>query len=93
MLHFRSLTGDTESMAVMRDFMARGYAASIASEHLAQLKAENDSADVPSEEMTPAQYQELAPRYNGRPYWQTDDAQAYGRGFKNNLAEARSALR
>ncbi|MER7675877.1 hypothetical protein [Streptomyces sp. NPDC096934] len=65
----------------------------IASEYLAQLKAESEFADVPAEEMTPAQYQELAARYNGGPYWQTDDAQAYGRGFTNNLDEARNALR
>ncbi len=49
----------------------------IASEYLAQLKAESEFADVPAEEMTPAQYQELAARYNGGPYWETDDAQAY----------------
>lgn len=39
----------------------------IASEYLAQLKAESEFADVPAEEMTPAQYQELAARYNGGP--------------------------
>ncbi|MEN1889095.1 hypothetical protein ACFY1B_23015 [Streptomyces mirabilis] len=65
----------------------------IASEYLAQLKAESEFATVPAEEMTPAQYQELAARYNGGPYWQTDDAQAYGRGFTNHLDEARNALR
>jgi hypothetical protein len=65
----------------------------IASEYLAQLKAESEFADVPAEEMTPAQYQELAARYNGGPYWETDDAQDYGRGFANNLDEARNALR
>ncbi|WP_425247069.1 hypothetical protein [Streptomyces sp. NEAU-NA10] len=65
----------------------------IASEYLAQLKAESEFADVPAEEMTPAQYQELAARYNGGPYWETDDAQAYGRGFTNDLNEARNALR
>ncbi|GAA0632092.1 hypothetical protein GCM10009535_04680 [Streptomyces thermocarboxydovorans] len=48
---------------------------------------------MPAEEMTPAQYQELAARYNGGPYWRTDDAQAYGRGFMNNLNDARNALR
>ncbi|WP_326773032.1 hypothetical protein [Streptomyces sp. NBC_01445] len=65
----------------------------IASEYLAQLKAESEFADVPAEEMTPAQYQELAARYNGGPYWEGDDAQAYGRGFTNNLDDARNALR
>ena len=34
----------------------------IASEYLAQLKAESEFADVPADEMTPAQYQELAAR-------------------------------
>ncbi|MFJ1568157.1 hypothetical protein ACIOG8_28755 [Streptomyces erythrochromogenes] len=64
----------------------------IASEYLAQLKAESSFADVPAERMTPAQYQELAARYNGGPYWQTGDAQAYGRGFTYKLDEARQAL-
>ncbi|MFJ4690360.1 hypothetical protein [Streptomyces sp. NPDC088766] len=65
----------------------------IASEYPAQLKAESEFTDVPAEEMTPAQYQELAARYDGGPYWQTDGAQAYGRGFAHNLDEARNALR
>lgn len=65
----------------------------IASEYLAQLKAESEFANVPAGEMTPAQYQELASRYNGGPYWKSGDAQAYGRGFMNNLNDARSALR
>lgn len=64
----------------------------IASEYLAQLKAESSFADVPADQMTPAQYQELAARYNGGPGWQTDDAQAYGRGFGYNLDQARQAL-
>ncbi|MYZ08786.1 hypothetical protein GT028_15575 [Streptomyces sp. SID2999] len=65
----------------------------IASEYLAQLKAESEFADVPAEEMTPAQYQELAARYNGGPYWQDSQAQGYGRGFMNNLNDAKGALR
>lgn len=64
----------------------------IASEYLAQLKAESSFADVPADQMTPAQYQELAARYNGGPGWRTDDAQAYGRGFGYNLDQARRAL-
>jgi hypothetical protein len=64
----------------------------IASEYLAQLKAESSFADVPADQMTPAQYQELAARYNGGPGWQTDDAQAYGRGFNHNIDDARQAL-
>ena len=65
----------------------------IASEYLAQLKAESEFAHVPPEEMTPSQYQELAARYNGGPYWAGPDAQAYGRGFNNDIENAREALR
>ncbi|MCM1967917.1 hypothetical protein [Streptomyces sp. G1] len=64
----------------------------IAAGYLAQLKAESEFADVPAQEMTPAQYQELAARYNGGPYWQGEDAQAYGRGFARDLDDARRAL-
>ncbi|MCX4588164.1 transglycosylase SLT domain-containing protein [Streptomyces sp. NBC_01481] len=39
----------------------------IASEYLAQIKAESGFADVPPEQMTRAQMQELAARYNGGP--------------------------
>ncbi|MEV8419628.1 hypothetical protein [Streptomyces niveus] len=48
---------------------------------------------MPPDEMTPAQYQELAARYNGGPYWAEEDAQGYGRGFTNHLDNARDALR
>ncbi|MER6721437.1 hypothetical protein [Streptomyces halstedii] len=65
----------------------------IASEYLAMLKEESSFADVPADEMTREQRQELAARYNGGPYWQNDDAQAYGRGFDKNLDQARSALK
>ncbi|MFC7920644.1 lysozyme family protein [Streptomyces cinereoruber] len=65
----------------------------IASEYLAQLKAESSFADVPPEQMTRAQMQELAARYNGGPYYETDAAQAYGRGFGNRLDQAREAMR
>ncbi|MFB7967938.1 MULTISPECIES: hypothetical protein [Streptomyces] len=64
----------------------------IASGYLAQLKAESEFADVPADKMTPAQYEELAARYNGGPYWEGDQAQAYGRGFGNHLENARDAL-
>ncbi|MFJ9880499.1 hypothetical protein ACIQRN_13300 [[Kitasatospora] papulosa] len=53
----------------------------IASEYLAQLKAESSFTDVPAEETTRAQYEELAARYNGGLGRQTEDAQADGRGF------------
>ncbi len=58
-----------------------------------QPKTESGFADVPADQMTPRQYQELAARYNGGPYWQSDDAQRYGRGFLNNVGDAREALR
>ena len=64
----------------------------ITSEYLATLKAESEFADVPADQMTAAQYQELAARYNGGPYWQSGDAQAYGRRFTSNLDDAQQAL-
>jgi hypothetical protein len=64
----------------------------IASEYLAQLKAESGFADVPPEQMTRAQMQELAARYNGGPYYEDPHAQAYGRGFDNNVDQAKEAL-
>ncbi|MET9295408.1 hypothetical protein [Streptomyces sp. NPDC003077] len=64
----------------------------ITSSYLAQLKAESSFADVPSDEMTPTQYRELAARYNGGPYWESDQAQAYGRGFMKHLGKAKEAL-
>ncbi|WP_199547262.1 hypothetical protein [Streptomyces sp. N35] len=65
----------------------------IASEYLKMLKEESGFADVPAEEMTREQRQELAARYNGGPYWQNDQAQAYGRGFDRNLDDARGAIK
>ncbi len=65
----------------------------LASEYLARLKAESGFADVPADEMTREQMQELAARYNGGPYWQSDAAQGYGRAFDGELDEARAALR
>ncbi|GAA0666333.1 hypothetical protein GCM10009535_52630 [Streptomyces thermocarboxydovorans] len=64
----------------------------IASEYLAQLKAESGFADVPPEQMTREQMQELAARYNGGPYYQDPGAQAYGRGFDRKLDDAKEAL-
>lgn len=87
-----SLTGHQRAI-VEESLQDPGQNIFIASGYLAQLKAESDFADVPAEEMTPAQYQELAARYNGGPYWEGDQAQAYGRGFGNHLENARDALR
>ncbi|WP_329029646.1 MULTISPECIES: hypothetical protein [unclassified Streptomyces] len=39
------------------------------------------------------QRRELAARYSGGPDWQNESTQAYGRGFDENLDEARSALK
>ncbi|MFD9607972.1 hypothetical protein ACFWWS_01235 [Streptomyces sp. NPDC059083] len=64
----------------------------IAAEYLAQLKAESEFEDVPPEQMTPEQRQELAARYNGGPYWRGEDAQAYGRAFARDVDEAKGAL-
>lgn len=64
----------------------------IASEYLAQLKAESAFADVPPDQMTRAQMQELAARYNGGPYYESDAAQRYGRGFDRDVDDAKGAL-
>ncbi|WP_030729329.1 lytic transglycosylase domain-containing protein [Streptomyces sp. NRRL S-237] len=65
----------------------------IASEYLAQLKAESGFADVRPEDMTREQMRELAARYNGGPYYESSGAQAYGRMFDGNLDDAGRALR
>ncbi|GAA3112408.1 hypothetical protein GCM10017687_26600 [Streptomyces echinatus] len=65
----------------------------IASEYLARLKAESGFADVPPEQMTRAQMQELAARYNGGPCYEDPNAQGYGRGFDRKLDDAKEALR
>ncbi|NUK05786.1 hypothetical protein HRW20_33065 [Streptomyces lunaelactis] len=49
-------------------------------------------ADVPPEQMTRAQMQELAARYNGGPYYESEDAQGYGRGFDRKVDQAKEAL-
>ncbi len=65
----------------------------IASEYLAQLKAESGFADVPPEDMTREQMQQLAARYNGGPHYESEAAQGYGRGFTNKLDQAAEALK
>lgn len=65
----------------------------IASEYLANLKAESEFARVPADEMTPAQYEELAARYNGGPNWQGDHAKGYAEDFTKHRREAGEALR
>ncbi|MEU6662250.1 hypothetical protein [Streptomyces sp. NPDC046821] len=83
---------DQQRATVEESLQDPGQNIFIASEYLAQLKAESDFADVPPEEMTTAQKQELAARYNGGPYWQSDKAQRYGGDFADNLDNARRAL-
>jgi hypothetical protein len=65
----------------------------IAARYLANLKAESGFADVPADRMTPEQYQELAARYNGGPFWQSARAQAYARDFAAHRQQAADALR
>ncbi|MFI6207488.1 hypothetical protein ACIBAI_13950 [Streptomyces sp. NPDC051041] len=65
----------------------------IASEHLARRKAESGFADVPPEQMTRARMQQLAARCNGGPYHEDPNAQTYGRGFGQELDDAKEALR
>jgi soluble lytic murein transglycosylase-like protein len=65
----------------------------IAAGYLAQLKAESEFADIPPDRMTQEQYQELAARYNGGPYWENQKAQNYGDRLVDDLGRARDALR
>ncbi|MEV0373002.1 hypothetical protein AB0I10_24785 [Streptomyces sp. NPDC050636] len=65
----------------------------IVSEYLSQLKAESSFAEVPADRMTPEQYQELAARYNGGPYWESDAAQGYGRRFMRTFNDSSQALK
>lgn len=64
----------------------------ISAKYMADLKAQSSFADVPPEEMTPAQYRELAARYNGGPYWEGEDAQGYADTFEQNRQKSRKAL-
>lgn len=65
----------------------------IASEHLAQPRAERGFADVLPEDMTRKQTRELAARYNGGPSYESSSVQAYGRLLDGNLDDAGRALR
>lgn len=65
----------------------------ITAKHLARLKAESGFADVSADELTYAQYQELAARYDGGPRWSSGAAQSYGRDVVATLDRARAALR
>jgi uncharacterized protein YukE len=65
----------------------------ISAKYMADLKAQSSFADVPADEMTPAQYRELAARYNGGPYWESGDAQGYAERFEQNREQVGRALR
>ncbi|WP_052457152.1 hypothetical protein [Streptomyces sp. AcH 505] len=84
---------DLQRSVVEESLQDPGQNIFIASGYLAQLKAESEFADVPPQEMTSAQYQELAARYNGGPYWESGKAQTYGHNFDRDLDHAREALR
>ncbi|MBM9624753.1 hypothetical protein [Streptomyces zhihengii] len=84
---------DTQRAVVVDAVKAPATNIFIASEYLAQLKAESGFADVPPEKMTREQMQELAARYNGGPYYESADAQRYGRQFDQHLDEAKESLR
>lgn len=84
---------DLQRSVVEESLQDPGHNIFIASGYLAQLKAESEFADVPPQEMTSAQYQELAARYNGGPYWESGKAQTYGHNFDRDLDNAREALR
>ncbi|MFI8503927.1 hypothetical protein ACIGFK_36295 [Streptomyces sp. NPDC085524] len=65
----------------------------IAAGFLAQIKAEAGYGDIPPEQMTDAQMREIAARYNGGPYWQSEKAQTYGNDFGDNLGKVKEAMR
>ncbi|GAA4856368.1 hypothetical protein GCM10023222_03220 [Saccharopolyspora cebuensis] len=66
----------------------------ISAQHLADIKARTDFADVPPDQMTPEHYAEIGARYNGGPNWATNpDAQAYGQTLNENMPKANEAMR
>lgn len=65
----------------------------IAAGFLAQIKAETGYANIPADQLTEAQMQEIAARYNGGPYWESGKAQGYGDDFRNNLGNVKDAMR
>jgi hypothetical protein len=64
----------------------------IAAAYLKSLKDDSSAAYTAFDELTPEQYQELAARYNGGPYWRSEAAQVYGRDYMSKLDDARAAL-
>ena len=84
---------DQQQNAIIGALKDPAQNAYIASEYLAQLKAESSFADVPPEKMTREQMQELAARYNGGPFYRSEGAQRYGHQFNEHLDQAKEALR
>ncbi|MFF4005811.1 hypothetical protein [Streptomyces sp. NPDC001717] len=65
----------------------------IAAGFLAQIKTETGFADVPADQLTEAQMREIAARYNGGPYWESQKAQNYGDDFADGLGKVKDAMR
>lgn len=65
----------------------------IAAGFLAQIKAETGYADIPADQLSDAQMQEIAARYNGGPYWESQGPQFYGQDFRDNLGKIKDAMR
>ncbi|MFE2551531.1 hypothetical protein ACFXGI_23715 [Streptomyces sp. NPDC059355] len=64
----------------------------IAAGFLAQIKEETGYANIPADQLTEAQMQEIAARYNGGPYWESKKAQDYGDDFRDNLGNVKKAM-
>ncbi|MCX5607390.1 MULTISPECIES: hypothetical protein [unclassified Streptomyces] len=86
------LTGDQRDL-VEESLQDPKQNAFIAAGFLAQIKAEAGYGDVPADQLTDAQMREIAARYNGGPYWESDKAQNYGNDFGDNLGKVKDAMR
>ncbi|KWX03618.1 hypothetical protein TH66_12305 [Carbonactinospora thermoautotrophica] len=64
----------------------------IAAKHLADLKQTTDFAYKEPHEMTAEEGEVLAAKYNGGPYWEGPDAQAYAKDYRKHLEAATDAL-
>ncbi|MFD9724138.1 hypothetical protein [Streptomyces sp. NPDC059072] len=81
----RALVEESLQDPAQNAFIAAGF--------LAQIKAEAGYGDIPPEQLTDNQMQEIAARYNGGPYWESDKPQYYGQDFRNNLGKIKDAMR
>ncbi|HEY0637838.1 MAG TPA: hypothetical protein VGD67_09340 [Pseudonocardiaceae bacterium] len=91
-LGYESLS-DVERAELVRSLSDPTTNIFIAAEHLADLKRGTDFALVAAEDLTAAQRQELAARYNGGEHWAGDHAQDYARRYTADLPRALAALR